>query len=60
MTAPPWSDAASVIEIAKGILMERRSCTPDQAFGFLSDAARANNMSVSDLAERVVANRDLR
>ena len=56
----PWSDAASVIEVAKGILMERRGCAPDEAFGLLRDAARAHDMSVSDLAECVVADRDLR
>jgi AmiR/NasT family two-component response regulator len=55
----PWSDAAAVIEIATGIVMARRGCAPDEAFGLLSDAARANDMSVSDLAECVVADRDL-
>jgi AmiR/NasT family two-component response regulator len=59
MTAQ-WSDAAPVIEIAKAILVTRRGCAPDEAFGLLSEAARANDMSVSDLAECVVADRDLR
>ena len=55
----PWSDAASVVEVAQGILMERRGRAPDEAFGLLRDAARAHDMSVSDLAECVVADRDL-
>ena len=59
MTAQ-WPDAAPVIEIAKGIVMARRGCAPDEAFGLLSDAARANDMSVNDLAECVIADRDLR
>ena len=59
MTAQ-WWEGAALIEVAKGIVMARRGCAPDEAFALLRDAARANDMSVSDLAERVVANRDLR
>jgi hypothetical protein len=59
MTAP-WSDAASVIDVAEDIVMAWCGCGPDEAFGLLTDAARANDISVSDLAMCVVADRDLR
>jgi AmiR/NasT family two-component response regulator len=59
MTAP-WSDAASLIEDAKGIVMARRGCTSEEASSLLSAAAQEHEMSVSDLAECVVADQDLR
>ena len=59
MTAQ-WRDAAPVIEIAKGIVMARRGCTPDEAFALLSDAAQGYAMNVSELARCLVADQELR
>ena len=44
----------SVIEQAKGILMERYKLTTDQAFRRLSDASMHTNRKVRDIAEELV------
>jgi AmiR/NasT family two-component response regulator len=50
----------SLIVVAMDILMARRSCTTDDAFALLSDAARGHDMSVSDQAACLVADQELR
>jgi AmiR/NasT family two-component response regulator len=47
-----------VIEQAKGMLAERLSLAPDEAFELLRRAARNHRMRVHDLARRVVEKRD--
>jgi hypothetical protein len=54
--AEKWSLLDFAIETIKG----RRGCTPDEAFGLLSDAAIGHDMSVSDLALCIVADQELR
>jgi GAF domain-containing protein len=49
----------SVIEQAKGILMERHKVTPDQAFRLLSAASMRTNRKVRDLAEALVLTGEL-
>ena len=44
----------SVIEQAKGILMERHKLTPDRAFRLLADASMHTNRKVRDVAEDLV------
>ena len=44
----------SIIEQAKGILMERHRLTVDQAFRLLADASMHTNQKVRDLAEELV------
>ena len=50
-------DSRIVIEQAKGVLSERYSVDPDQAFRILRRGARSNRMRIHDLAGRVVASR---
>ena len=47
-------DARAVIEQAKGILMARQRCTPDEAFEVLRRASMDRNVKVRDLAARIV------
>ena len=54
------SCTVAVIDIAIGVLMERRGCTPTEARTVLSDAARRNHLMISELAERIAAEGDLR
>jgi hypothetical protein len=49
----------SVIEQAKGILMERYKVTPDQAFRLLAQTSMHTNRKVRDLAEQLVRTGDL-
>ena len=52
-----------VIEQAKGIVMARRQCGPEDAFDLLRRASQAANIKVNVLAERIVeqaATRDSR
>jgi len=44
----------SVIEQAKGILIERFKLTPDEAFRLLAEASMHNNRKVRDIAENLV------
>jgi hypothetical protein len=44
-----------VIEQAKGILMARHCCGPDQAFRLLAQASQRENRKLRDLAAAVVA-----
>ena len=44
-----------VIEQAKGILMARHRCGPDQAFRMLVEASQRDNRKVRDVAAAVVA-----
>ena len=48
-----------MIEFATSILMARRGCTPDEAFALLIDAAQANELTVDELAECLVADHDI-
>jgi hypothetical protein len=43
------------IEQAKGILMAREGCDPDQAFDILRRASQRTNTPVRDLARRIAA-----
>jgi GAF domain-containing protein len=49
----------SVIEQAKGILMERRKVTGDEAFRLLADASMRTNRKVRDLADDLVRTGEL-
>ena len=44
-----------VIEQAKGILMARHRCGPDQAFRMLVEASQRDNRKLRDVAAAVVA-----
>jgi ANTAR domain len=43
-----------VIEQAKGIIMEQRGCTAEQAFDILRQASQRSNVPVRELAVRIV------
>ena len=43
-----------VIEQAKGILMARHRCGPDQAFRLLAEASQRENRKLRDVAEAMV------
>jgi hypothetical protein len=43
-------DTLPVIEQAKGIMMARTGCTPDEAFAMLRSASQRANVPVRDLA----------
>ncbi len=44
----------AVIEQAKGVLIARHGCTPDEAFAMLSKASQFSNRKLRDLAEEIV------
>jgi hypothetical protein len=44
-----------VIEQAKGILMARQGCDPDEAFDVLRRASHRKNLKVRELAKEIVA-----
>ena len=52
-------DFRSVIEQAKGILIERHKVTADQAFRLLADASMRTNRKVRDVAENLVLTGEL-
>jgi AmiR/NasT family two-component response regulator len=43
-----------VIDQAKGVLMGRHGCTPDEAFEMLTDASQRANVNVRDIAARIM------
>jgi hypothetical protein len=47
-------DTLPVIEQAKGIVMARRQCGPEDAFDLLRRASQSANVKISVLAERIV------
>ncbi|HEU5388958.1 MAG TPA: ANTAR domain-containing protein [Streptosporangiaceae bacterium] len=47
-------DSMPVIEQAKGIVMARKSCGPDEAFDLLRRASQRANVKVSVLATQIV------
>jgi AmiR/NasT family two-component response regulator len=47
-------DSMPVIEQAKGTVMARNRCGPDEAFELLRRASQRANIKVSVLAERIV------
>jgi AmiR/NasT family two-component response regulator len=49
----------SMIEQAKGILMERHSIDANEAFGRIREHARANQVRVADVAASIITARDL-
>jgi GAF domain-containing protein len=53
-------ESRSVIEQAKGILMERYKVTSDQAFNLLTHASQRNNVKLRDIAEELAATGVLR
>jgi len=44
----------AVIDMAKGILMAQRRCSPDEAFSMLSHASQRNNRKLRDIAAGIV------
>jgi len=48
-------DSQPVIEQAKGILIARVGCTPDEAFDMLRTASQRRNVRVRDIASDIVA-----
>jgi hypothetical protein len=54
----PAKDA--LIDIATGVVMERRDCTTAEARTLLCDTAQRNHLTVCEMAERAIADRDLR
>ncbi|WP_448615782.1 GAF and ANTAR domain-containing protein [Modestobacter sp. URMC 112] len=50
----------SVIEQAKGILMERYKITPEQAFTLLTHASQRNNVKLRDIADELASTGVLR
>jgi GAF domain-containing protein len=52
-------ESRDVIGQAKGILMARRNCTPDDAFEALRKASQHHNKKLRDIAEQVVYLGDL-
>ena len=44
-----------IIGEAKGIIMERQKCSPDEAFDILRRASQRENRKLRDLAEEIVA-----
>jgi hypothetical protein len=55
----PGPAIEAVIGIATGVVMERRDCTAAEADMLLRETAHWNHLTVCDLAERVIADRDL-
>ena len=49
----------AVIEQAKGVLVERHSLTPDQAFKLLAQASMGTNRKLRDVAEHLVTTGEL-
>jgi GAF domain-containing protein len=52
-------ESRSVIEQAKGILIERHKMTADQAFRLLAEASMRTNRKLRDIAERLVLTGEL-
>ena len=44
-----------VIDQAKGVLMARHDCTPDEAFEMLTDASQRANVKVREIAARIIS-----
>lgn len=47
-------DTRPVIDQAKGVLMTRHGCSPDEAFTMLRDASQRDNRKLRDIARGVV------
>lgn len=47
-------ESRPVIDQAKGILMSRHRCSPDEAFAMLSQASQRENRKVRDIARAIV------
>lgn len=43
------------IDEAKGIVIARRGCTPEEAFAYLSELSQRENVKLRDIAHRIVA-----
>jgi AmiR/NasT family two-component response regulator len=43
-----------VIDLAKGILVAQQHCTPDEAFGLLTEASQKSNRKLRDVARAIV------
>jgi GAF domain-containing protein len=48
-------ESRAVIEQAKGVLMARQGCSPDEAFDFLRRASQRKNRKLRSIAEEIVA-----
>jgi AmiR/NasT family two-component response regulator len=57
LTPGPANDA--LIGMATGVVMECRDCTSAEARTLLCDTAQRNHLTVCEMAERVIADRDL-
>jgi AmiR/NasT family two-component response regulator len=57
LTPGPAKDA--LIGIATGVVMESRDCTSAEARTLLRDTAQRNHLTVCEMAERAIADRDL-
>ena len=44
-----------VIDQAKGVLIARHGCTPDEAFEMLTDASQRANIKVREIAARIIS-----
>jgi hypothetical protein len=56
----PGSAKAALIDVATGVAMERRDCITAEARTLLFDTAQRNHLTVCEMAERAIADRDLR
>jgi len=56
----PGPAKEALIDIATGVVMERRDCMTAEARTLLCDTAQRNSLTVSEVGERVIADRDLR
>jgi len=54
-----WTDT-ELVEVATGIVMARRDCTPDEAVALLNAAAKDHDMNLSDLGGCLLAEEELR
>ena len=43
-----------VIDLAKGILVAQQHCTPEEAFGLLTEASQKSNRKLRDVARAMV------
>jgi len=52
--ADPSPAFSPMVEVAKGILMQLRSCNADEAFELLRAASHRDDRQVRDIAETIV------
>ena len=47
-------ESRPVIDLAKGILVGKQHCTPEEAFGMLTEASQRSNRKLRDVAQEMV------